>query len=226
MDDNGHMISNTSWNLNKFSEYYSSIFYRDDLACDLCSSEFAGVHDQPFTVSEVAAAIMDQKSGGAVGIDGLSAEVLKAAKFVVAPWLTRFFNATRLNKYCPDDLVCGLIVPLYKSGKPAGIPKSFRPVMLLSVVRKILTTLLTKITPSMQNYVRDTQSGFRPKHSTADEVFYTRMMCERSLLGDWSYPGASLDFSGAFDTVVRESALERLKESGASTSTVSTLISI
>ena len=98
--------------------------------------------------------------------------------------------------------------------------------MLLSVVRKILTTLLTKnITPSMQNYVRDTQSGFRPKHSTADEVFYTRMMCERSLLGDWSYPGASLDFSGAFDTVVRESALERLKESGASTSTVSTLIS-
>ena len=51
------------------------------------------------------------------------------------------------------------------------------------------------------------------------------MMCERSLLGDWSYSGASLDFSGAFDTVVRESALERLKESGASTSTVSTLIS-
>ena len=98
--------------------------------------------------------------------------------------------------------------------------------MLLSVVRKIWTALLTKkITPSMQNYARDTQSGFRPKHSTADGVFYTRMMCERSLLGDWSYSGVPLDFSGAFDTVVRESALERLKESGASTSTVLTLIS-
>ena len=82
-------------------------------------------------------------------------------------------------------------------GKPAGIPKSFRPVILLSVVRKILTALLTKkITPSMQNYVRDTQSGFRAKHSTADGVFYTRMMCERSLLGVWSYSDASLDFSG------------------------------
>ena len=77
----------------------------------------------------------------------------------------------------------------------------------------------------MQNYVRNTQSGFRPKHSTADGVFYTRIMCERSLLRGWSYSGASLDFSGAFDTVIRESALKRLKESGASTSTVSTLIS-
>ena len=133
-DDNGHMISNTSWNLNKFSEYYSSIFYRDDLPCDLCSSEFADVNDQPFTVSEVAAAIMDQKSGGAVGIDGLSAEVLKAAKSVVATWLTRFFNAVRLNNYCPDDLACGLIVPLYKSGKPAGIPKSFRPVIIIIII--------------------------------------------------------------------------------------------
>ena len=177
MDDNGHMISNTSWNLNKFSEYYSSIFYRDDLPCDLRSSEFADVNNQLFTVSEIAAAIMNQKSGGAVGIDDLIAEVLKAVKSVVAPWLTRFFNAIRLNNYCPDDLVCGLIVPLYKSGKPTGIPKSFRPVMLLSVVRKILTTLPTKkITPSMQNYLRDTQSGFRPQHSTADGVFYTRMV--------------------------------------------------
>ena len=59
MDDNGHMISNMSWSLNKISEYYSSIFYRDDLPSDLRSSEFADVNDQPFTVSEIAAAIMN-----------------------------------------------------------------------------------------------------------------------------------------------------------------------
>jgi len=121
---------------------------------------------------------------------------------------------------------CGLIVPIYKSGKPIGIPKSYRPVMLLSVVRKVLTSILTKrSTEFMQEYVRESQAGFRPNHSTADGVFYTRMLCERSLLGDWSYSGALLDFSGAFDTVIRESALSKMSEAEAYTSTIRTLIS-
>ena len=108
-----------------------------------------------------------------------------------------------------------------------GIPKSYRPITLLSVVRKVLTCILNRQTrtEAEDSYVRESQAGFRPGRSTADCVFYSRMLCERAMLGDWSYSAALLDFSGAFDTLVRSTALNRMTVAGAQTSTVSALIS-
>ena len=126
----------------------------------------------------------------------------------------------------PDDSRCGLTVPIYKAGKPLGQPKSYHPVMLLSVIHKILTSILTRLnTYHVQSYVAESQAGFRPGRSTTDGVFYARTMCERALLGDWSFSSALLDFSGAFDTVIRQVALERLATAGAPTSTTAVLVS-
>jgi len=226
-DDNGNIVSDTSWNLKAFNDYFKSVFYRDGLPNTVSSVDFnSSLHEDPFTVQEVESAISRQKSGGAVGIDGISAVMLKAAKDLFAPWLTSFFNTMQSLHHCPDDMLAGLIVPLHKSGKPLGLPKSYRPVMLLSVIRKVLTSILTnRYTEDVQEYVTESQAGFRPGRSTADGVFYTRSMCERATIGDWSYSAALLDFSGAFDTVIRQEALHRMSAAGAPTSTAAALIS-
>ena len=152
--------------------------------------------------------------------------MLRAAVNVLTPWLKTFFNAIQQLQYCPIDLRCGLIVPIYKRGKPVGIPKSYRPVMLLSVVRKVLTSILThRASNGIDEYVCETQAGFRSGRSTADGVFYARMLCERSLLGNWTYSAALLDFSGAFDTVIRQTALDRMHETNIATRTTAALIS-
>ncbi|XP_065195813.1 MAM and LDL-receptor class A domain-containing protein 1-like [Sycon ciliatum] len=222
-DADGRIMADISWNLNAFNEYYESVFYTDGQPLDLRQQSN---EEDPFTIEEVRSAIIKQKSGGAVGPDGISADALKSAKNLFAPWLTNFFNAVQATEYCPDDMRCGLIVPIYKAGKPLGHPKSLRPVMLLSVVRKILTSILTRRhTLHEQSYVAESQAGFRPGRSTTDGVFYARTMCERALLGDWSYSSALLDFSGAFDTVIRQVALERLATAGAPTSTTAVLVS-
>ena len=222
-DADGRIMADISWNLNAFNEYYESVFYTDGQPLDLRQQSN---EEDPFTIEEVRSAIIKQKSGGAVGPDGISADALKSAKNLFAPWLTNFFNAVQATEYCPDDMRCGLIVPIYKAGKPLGHPKSYRPVMLLSVVRKILTSILTRRhTLHVQSYVAESQAGFRPGRSTTDGVFYARTMCERALLGDWSYSSALLDFSGAFDTVIRQVALERLATAGAPTSTTAVLVS-
>ena len=97
--------------------------------------------------------------------------------------------------------------------------------MLLSVVHKVLTSIITsRTTVNASTYVRESQAGFRPGRSTADGVFYCRSLCERALLGDWSYSAALLGFSGAFDTVQREKALQRLADAGEATRTTSALI--
>ena len=119
-----------------------------------------------------------------------------------------------------------MIVPVYKKGKLIGAPKSYRPIMLLSVVRKVLTIVITRrTTHHASTYVRESQAGFRPGRSTAHGVLYSRSLCERALLGNCSYSAALLDFSGEFDTVQCKEALERLAEAGAATRTTSTLIS-
>ena len=152
--------------------------------------------------------------------------MLQAGGDILVGWLTAFFNAIHQVQHCPNDLRCGIIVPIYKSGKPVGVPKSYRPVMLLSIVRKVLTSIInTRLSDSVKGYVRETQAGFRPGRSTADGVFLARMLCERSIIGDWSYSAALLDFSGAFDTLIRQTALDRMAEAGAATRTVATLIS-
>eukprot|EP00117_Sycon_ciliatum_P006854 scpid36527/ scgid3957/ Retrovirus-related Pol polyprotein LINE-1; Long interspersed element-1; Reverse transcriptase; Endonuclease len=152
--------------------------------------------------------------------------MLKSAMDIIGTWLANLFNAVRILCHCPTDLGCGVLVPIYKPGKQMGIPKSYRPITLLSVVRKVLTCILNRRTrTAADSYVRESQAGFRPGRSTADGVFYSRMLCERAMLGDWSYSAALLDFSGAFDTLVRSTALDRMTVAGAQTSTVSALIS-
>ena len=159
-------------------------------------------YDKLFTEAEVAKAISTQKAAGAVGCDGISAAMLQAGKLTLSFWFATFFNLINKLQYCPEDLRCGLIVSVYKKGKPIGAPKSYRPIMLLSVVRKVLTSVITRrTTHHALTYVRESQAGFRPGRSTADGVFYSQSFCERALLGNWSYSAALLDFSGAFDTV-------------------------
>lgn len=222
-DENIRM--NVNWNLNKFNEYFSSVFHDERLPNDLRGNIPAGNEDT-FSTAEVTAAIKRQRITGAVGCDGISASMLKAGGDLVAGWLTAFFNAIQRLEHCPEDLRCGLVVPIYKSGKPHGVPKSYRPVMLLSVVRKVLTSIITtRMSPYVNDHVRESQAGFRSGRSTADGVFLAKTMCERSTLGNWSYSAAFLDFSGAFDTLIRQTALERIADSGAATGTIAALIS-
>lgn len=227
-NDDGEIVADTNWTLAKFNEYYASIFHRSDLPDDLRShtTDNRFGEEAKFSIEETRNAIRKQKVGGAVGCDGISSQMLNSAIDIVAPWLTSFFNAVKDLQYCPSDLTCGLIVPIFKPGKPMGAPKSYRPVMLLSVVRKVLTSILTtRSSEFIPDYVRESQAGFRTGRSTADGVFYARAMCERSLLGNWQYSAALLDFSGAFDTLIRQTALDRLVQAEAPIRTVETLIS-
>ena len=100
-DTEGSIVADVNWQLNKFSEYFHSVFHREQIANDL-RSPYAGNHDEPFSEAEVTLAIKRQKITGAVGCDGISASKLQ---------------------YCPEDLRCGVIVPVYKYGNLSELRK-------------------------------------------------------------------------------------------------------
>ena len=102
-DADGGIIPDIGWNLQKFGEYYSSIFYDSSMPCKPVHQPATGVRDdEPFSTEDVRAAIQKQKVGGAVGQDGISSEVLRAGSDILAGWLSSFFNVIRQLQHCPS----------------------------------------------------------------------------------------------------------------------------
>ncbi len=61
---------------------------------------------------------------------------------------------------------------IQKPGKPIGPTSSLRPLTLLNAIRKILSLIaLTRTSNKVNNYLSQSQSGFRVGRSTADVVY-------------------------------------------------------
>ncbi len=137
------------------------------------------------TEEEVRKLLGRMKQGRAAGHDGITVEMLRAGGAPVVSFLTDLFNVFLRSQVLPTDFNLGLLVPLLKPGKKSGHEGSFRPVMLLSVIRKLFAAVvLDRVKPILYGEIRERQAGFRAGRSTADGVFFMRMMCERACLGE------------------------------------------
>lgn len=71
---------------------------------------------------------------------------------------------------------------LQKPGKPKGPTENLRPIILLSVLRKILAVCLMKrIGERLDNEIPQSQAAYRKGRSTTEHVFGTKLITERTL---------------------------------------------
>ena len=75
----------------------------------------------------------------AAGPDKIQAEFVKHASPKIFSEIAEIYNTTAETGDVPTALVHGLLCPLQKPGKKKGPPPNLRPIILLSVIRKILT---------------------------------------------------------------------------------------
>ena len=223
-ENTGKMHTGAKENCKRFTDYFRPLFHDESQPIAFSGN---GVQDSPFTQEEVAKSLGKMPKGKAAGVDGLTVEMLKAGGAIVVRFLTFVFNLLiETDKEIPQDLNLGLMVPMLKAMKAMGVAGNHRPVMLLSVIRKLLTsTLAERQKSAVYSRVRERQAGFRSGRSTADGVFFMRMMCERACIGDWKYAAALLDFSRAFDTIPRAKLLSRLQNMNAPTRLLAKLMS-
>jgi hypothetical protein len=221
--DTGQMVADIRTTISHFSSFFHRLFHEPAQPEVLQGG--GGVMAADITEEEVGDLLGKMTTGRAAGHDGITVEMLRAGGRPVVSFLTQFFNLIIRTEVVPKDFNLGLLVPLLKPGKRAR-KENFRPVMLLSVLRKLLAVIiLERAKPLLYGEIRERQAGFRSGRSTADGVFFIRMMCERACLGDWSYAAALLDFSRAFDTISRETLLQRLHEYGVPTNVIALLLS-
>lgn len=114
----------------------------------------------------------------------------------------------------PSDIKTAILTPLQKPGKKRGPISNIRPLMLMSIIRKIIAICLVNRTfKTISTYIPTSQSAYQPGRSTTEHVFALKTLIERAIsFRDESINIMLLDMSAAFDTVNRSTLLSDLSK--------------
>ena len=166
-----------------------------------------------FTKEEVQAAVKSLRNNKSAGADELKAEQLKHGPDIVISQIAHILNTIAETGNYPEEVKLGMLVPLQKPGKPKGPPSSLRPIILLSILRKILAIcLLRRISNKINDEIPITQAAYRSGRSTTEQVFTMKILAEKAITStDYSAQILLMDMSKAFDTVHRHHILEDLR---------------
>ena len=106
----------------------------------------------------------------------------------------------------PQELKHELIIPIQKPGKQKWKVENMRPVILLSILQKLLATCFVKrISDKIDSMIPLSQAAFRKVRSATEHVFAMKILCEKAMTScDYSTYILLLDMTKAFDTINRE----------------------
>ena len=169
---------------------------------------------KPFTTKEITDAIKTLKNNKSAGNDNIYAEQLKYGPKELHTEITNLLNEIAATGEYPSEIKHGLLIPLQKPGKPKGPPENLRPIILLSMIRKILAICLIRRTSNRLNdNIPVTQAAYRPGRNTTEHVLAMKLLCEKAITSaDYDIYILLLDMSKAFDTVNRHMLYNILRQ--------------
>ena len=162
--------------------------------------------ETPFTSEEILKAAKSMKNNKSCGIGNIKAELIKNSPTEIHQIMADIYNKAAETGEFPEELVAGILTPLQKPGKTRGPPENLRPIILLSVLRKILTIcLLNRIWERVKTKIPLSQAAYQRGRSTTEQVYAIKSICEKALTSsDYTFHLLLHDMSKAFDTVLRD----------------------
>ena len=115
------------------------------------------------------------------------------------------------RKKIPDDWGKAVIVPIFKKKDKLDCA-NYRRIGLFSLVGKVFCSIIhSRIKKKTEEILAESQAGFRPGRSTADQLFSLRQITEKySEIGKPLYL-CYIDYQKAFDTVWQEGLWEAMR---------------
>ena len=155
----------------------------------------------------------------ASGPDGISAKMLKGVRHSIAPHLTALFNKSIALGQIPQCWKTSMVVPIPKTTSELNKPGNYRPILLLSVVSKMLEKHIFRIVQQHvfeEELMPQTQWGFPPGRTTVTALLCTFHDVIRHLEQGKDVAMVFFDLRKAFDSVPHLPLLEKLRNLGLS----------
>jgi hypothetical protein len=131
--------------------------------------------------------------------------------------LTAIVNASLRLCHFPSRWKSATVIFIPKPGKNFKFPPSYRAISLLSsigkVLEKVILTRLVKATDE-NSTIPDEQFGFRPKHSTVDQLINVTEFIAKGFGQKQSTGAIFLDVAKAFDTDWHDGLVYKLHAAG------------
>lgn len=208
-DDSGFVILETEQRINRWKEYMQSLF-NDESRNELTVKEV--VTGPTITKSEVIYSINNLKKDKTTGPDGICGDLLKLMKEDHLDILTDLFNYVYDTGNIPDEWLISAFIPIPK--KPTARKcEEYRTISLMShVVKVFLKIVHGRLYPKLEQYISDTQFGFRNGVGTREALFSLNVLVQRSRDVGCDVFSCFIDFEKAFDRVNHQKLIEILQE--------------
>eukprot|EP00795_Rhopilema_esculentum_P003525 gene3525-biopygen1 len=168
--------------------------------------------NKEISIEEVTAGMNKLNNNKTPGIDNISAEMVKYGPLAMSKAFKNTLNEA-FEKEIELGLGDGILVSLLKPGKTKGPVTNLRPVILLPILRKILSSIvLHRIQPKVERFLSDSQAAYRPSRSTSDIVWAYKWISAKTQKSQIRVYITSIDMSSAFDTIRREQLVDIAKK--------------
>ena len=210
-DGDGNLTANPKLQISLIQKHFQSQFHQGKPATPTIRPI---AMKQPFTANEIRTAKAKLRNNRSAGYDNVTAEYIKYAPEEVDELIAEILNIAAETDDVPNELVQGILCALQKPGKTVGPPEHLRPIILLSMLRKITAICMRERTMDRIDVtIPNSQAAYRRGRSTTEHVFAAKILAEKAITSvDYTIYILLFDMSKAFDTVDRKLLIEDLSE--------------
>ena len=198
---------------NAWVKHYSNLLYNPE---DVINTSDINVPNplpictDQFSCEEYDEALKQLKD--TTGLDGIPTSLFKSVDLcdVLLPILNQIYN----TGIAPPEMLITGILPIPK-GNTKFSPDNSRGISMLPVITKLLNRLiLNRIRPYVDPLLSNNQNGFRPNRGTREHILATRRIIEEVITYHLPLVITFIDFSKAFDSLLRSKLPEVLASYG------------
>eukprot|EP00603_Paraphysomonas_imperforata_P012801 CAMPEP_0114470260 /NCGR_PEP_ID=MMETSP0104-20121206/11163_1 /TAXON_ID=37642 ORGANISM="Paraphysomonas imperforata, Strain PA2" /NCGR_SAMPLE_ID=MMETSP0104 /ASSEMBLY_ACC=CAM_ASM_000202 /LENGTH=406 /DNA_ID=CAMNT_0001643985 /DNA_START=430 /DNA_END=1650 /DNA_ORIENTATION=+ len=169
--------------------------------------------DPPITQKDITHVTYNHlQNGRATGSDKTQGELYKYGSRMMHYHLAIILNTIFEKNEEVKNINELILIPINKPNKKGYSPQNTRPIQLVNMIRKILSSLILKEMQTFaENYVSITQSGYRANRSTCDIIWTYRWFMATTEKYKETFHMMGIDLSKAFDCIDRSILLNILE---------------
>ena len=209
--DSGEVVMEQEKILNEIHKFYSFLFENKDTDLKNINFDTLGIKSKmkfnddmgtAISVEEVGPILKKMKSNKSPGIDGITVEFLKVFWRQLKYFIVNAINCSFSKGILPNSLRQCIITCIPKPNKDRALIKNWRPISLLSVIYKLMSsTIAERLKKTLNDVISSCQTGFIQGRYISDSTRLIYDLMRATEIKNMSGLLMLIDFEKALDSL-------------------------